>query len=524
MSADLESNSKRASITIINDGLYDHDLDNLLAQVGYLVKQVPFVMAMIGKPDLIILGRDPEPQLSQGSDPQNLYEILKSEYADIPLILLKDYGDPREFQTSIFLRDVSDRLKYSRRIQELKQQNLHLASQLQKTRDASELAIKAKTEFLTRISHELRAPLNGILGFSQLMSWDKLLTTEQRGYTEIIYDSGKHLLSLVNDVLEMSKIESHHLEIDKKVFVLREMINDLKHIFSPKAERKNLELILKISPEVPICIHSDEVKLRQILVNILNNAIQSTNVGSITLSAFIASDILTKALHLVFEVEDTGAGIPHLEINAIFEPFIQTGVKFEDGTGLTLAISRHFASLLGGDLKVASNLDEGATFTLSMPVEILDKMYSLAGDRFKKSQEQKPNSSLKILLAEDSFVDQKVLVRILNQMGYAADVAGDGIEVLAALEHKTYNIILMDVQMPNMDGIEATKQILQKFGVENSPVIIAITAGAMPEDRSRCMEAGMNDYMTKPLRPKQLRAVLEHWEQKISQNIMGYES
>jgi len=509
---------KPRNITIINNILANSDVCSLLLKMNCSIEviqlqetrqEITINEANIDLGDLIILGGDIE-------NLENIYEIMGNKYPDIPVISLRDYAElETSIFASIFMRDVSDRLQHSHRIKLLKQQNLDLEIKLQKSKNTSDLAIKSQSEFLTRISHELRIPLNGILGFSQLMSWDKLLTIEQRGYTEIIYESGKHLLSLVNDILEMSKIQSHRLEIDKKVFVLREMINDLIHIFNPKAERKNLELIFKIAEEVPICIQSDEIKLRQILVNILNNAIQSTQVGSITVYTFIAKDILGQASHIVFEVEDTGRGIPLLEIDEIFEPFVKTGVKFEDGTGLGLSISKHFASLLGGDLKVISKLGEGTTFTLSIPSEIDHHFTSLSGNRpsILENHQSESASNLKILLAEDSLVDQKVLVRILNKMGYAVDVAGDGLEVLAALEANLYHIILMDVQMPKMDGIEATKQILQKFA--DAPVIIALTAGASEADRQRCINAGMQDFMTKPIRPKQLKAVLDDWAQKL---------
>lgn len=514
-----ESNSKNANITIISNNLPDQDAYKQLVKSGYLVKEIRFDGEMIEVADLIILGRDIANQLSAQSENQRDQDLsaILSNNPDTPIIYLHKYGELSGLQASIFLQDISDRLQHSQRIKELKSQNLELSTQLQKAKDISEVEIKSKVEFLTRISHELRIPLNAILGFSQLLSWDNLLTMEQRGYTEIIYDSGKQLLSLVNDILEMSKIESHRQEVDKKVFVLREMINDLKHIFTSKAEKKKLELVLKIAEEVPICVQSDEIKLRQILVNILNNAIKETQTGSITLNTFICSDILTEQLHLVFEIEDTGAGITHLEIDSVFEPFVESGFKSEEGTGLGLSISKHFARLLGGELKVSSELGEGTTFTLSIPMEIPKNLANFSGDRFTKIENQKPESSLSILLAEDSFVDQKVLVRILNQMGYSVDVASDGVKVLAALETKFYDIVLMDVQMPNMDGIETTRQIIEKFGIENSPVIIALTAGALPEDRKRCMKVGMHDFMTKPIRPKQLKAVLDHWQQKLEQ-------
>jgi signal transduction histidine kinase len=247
-----ESNFEATSITIIiGNSLHSYNAYNLLKKLGYLVHKIEFARATIANSDLIILGEGD--QLSDCLANQMLFvQTLKTNYPDISLIYLKNYGEFSELQTAIFLSDVSDRLQSGQRIRQLKQQNMELVNQLQKAKDVGEFALKAKNEFLTRISHELRAPLNGILGFSQLMSWDKLLTMEQRNYTDIIYDGGKHLLSLVNDILEMSKIESHRLEIDKRVFVLREMINDLKHIFSPKAEKKNLELILKIAEEVSI--------------------------------------------------------------------------------------------------------------------------------------------------------------------------------------------------------------------------------------------------------------------------------
>jgi signal transduction histidine kinase/CheY-like chemotaxis protein len=525
-----ESNFEATNITIISgNSLHSCNAYNLLKNLGYLVHKIGFAQVAIADSDLILLGEDDQLAdclANQIPFAQTLAQTLKTDYPDIPVIYLKNYGEFSELQTAIFLSDISERSRSGQRIKQLKQQNLDLVNQLQKVKDAGEFALKAKNEFLTRISHELRAPLNGILGFSQLMSWDQLLTMEQRSYTDIIYDGGKHLLSLVNDILEMSKIESHRLEIDKRVFVLREMINDLKHIFSPKAEKQKLELILKIAEEVPICVQSDEVKIRQILVNVLNNAIKFTQSGSITLNTFMAADISSKSWNLVFEIEDTGTGISCLEIDRVFEPFTQKGS--EEETGLGLSISKHFALLLQGDLSVTSNLGEGTTFTLSVPVEIPDglsnaedsnfKRGSFAGDRLIKLENQE-RSNLAILLAEDSFVDQKVLVRTLNQMGYAVDVAGDGFGVLAALDSKFYDIILMDVQMPNMDGIEATKQILTKLGKDNSPIIVALTSGTMPKDRDRCLMAGMDDFITKPLRPKQLKAVLDLWQQKLLDRV-----
>ncbi|AFY74195.1 signal transduction histidine kinase [Synechococcus sp. PCC 7502] len=514
MSAELSPKN----IVVITHDASEHDVFALLWQQGYSVQASGLNNeAMLAFADLVIIADQLLGHYNY-QDIQNFYEILNSKYADTPVISLEGYGQLSGTQISLFLGDVSDRLQYSTKIKQLKQQNLDLINQLQKNKDTSELALTTQSEFLTRISHEFRTPLNAILGFSQLMSWDQLLTTEQRGYTEIIYQSGKQLLSLINDILEMSKIHSHRLEIDKKVFVVREMINDLKHIFNPKTEKKNLELILNIAEEVPVCIQSDETKLRQILVNILNTAVQSTQAGSITVNIFIAGNPLSKVLTLVFEIKDTGLGIHHLEVERIFEPFVQSGIKFEDGTGLGLSISKHFASLLGGELQVKSELGEGTTFTLSIPVEFPISLNTFSSDRplqlGNQLGDQTTVSSLKILLAEDSLVDQKVLVRILNKMGYAVDVARDGLEVLAALEHKCYDIIFMDVQMPNMDGIEATKEILQRFN--NAPVIIALTAGALPENRNRCIEAGMNEFMTKPIRPKQLKIVLDHWEHQLS--------
>lgn len=529
--------SKVVIMMIMSNDLGDRLVHNLLLEEGYYIKEVEIEQLTSSSAseiiDLVIVGKNIHNQsdlcLSSlhihakegncGCEVDRFFQKLKSAYgenADIPIVYLKNYqfyseaSDSNSIEVSKFLGEVKDRVTFISKIRELKQQNLELENQLQKTQDACSNAIKAKNDFLTRTSHELRSPLNAIIGFSQLMCWDKLLAAEQRGYTEIIYDSGKHLLSLVNDVLEMSKLQSHQMEVDKKYFVLREMINDLKYIFTPKAEKKNLKLEVKIGEEVPVCIQSDEFKLRQVLVNVLNNAINSTQDGSISLQILLTSDILTHSLHLSFEVQDSSSGMTHSEVDTIFEPFGQNCRG--EGTGLGLSISRQFTTLLGGELNVKSELGEGTTFILSIPVEM---PISYVGDRLKNFESEKPKSNLSILLAEDNIVDQKLLVRVLQQMGYAVDVARDGLEVLTALACKPYDLILMDVQMPNMNGIETTKQIIKRLGNVNAPVIIALTGGGMPEDQRQCLNAGMADFLTKPVRPKQLKAVLSHWEQKL---------
>jgi PAS domain S-box-containing protein len=407
------------------------------------------------------------------------------------------------------IRDISDRK--------------HVEDALQKAKEAAEVASRAKSEFLANMSHELRTPLNAILGFTQLMSDDASLNPSQKETLSIISSSGEHLLSLVNDVLEMSKIEAGRVVLNESNFDLHRMLENLKNMMRLKAEAKGLYLNFERSDEVPQYVCTDEVKLRQILINLIGNAIKFTQEGGIILrlaSPASYQDRNSDYAIIQFEVEDTGVGIAGEDLFNVFKPFVQTklGRQAPEGTGLGLPISRQFIRLMGGNIAVSSGLSKGTTFTFAIKVrkvslpDVIDRTVQVnASEAITTVPERLP---LRILVAEDNPVNQKVALRMLHKLNYVADTVCNGKEVLVALSQHDYDVILMDIQMPEMDGFEATRSIYAQVEEKSRPIIVAMTANAMKEDRDRCLAAGMQDYIAKPIRLEDLQMVLERWSRK----------
>jgi len=397
---------------------------------------------------------------------------------------------------------------------------------LQAALESAKVASRAKSEFLSNMSHELRTPLNAILGFSQLISFDDNLAPEQQERLRIISRSGEHLLSLINNVLEMSKIESGRATLNLHAFDLHRLVQDLRDMLRIRAESKGLYLQTSYHPQVPQYIYTDEIKLRQVLINIIGNGIKFTQTGGVSLTTTCESIHQSGDLHLRFMIKDTGFGIAENEVDHIFDPFIQSesGRKSSEGTGLGLPISRTFVKMMGGDIQVKSVLTEGTVFSFDIHAEVTSppNENSLPDSPVQSSdrniEQVRDKASVAILLAEDNLVNQKVALQMLKRLGYKADVVMNGLEALKKIDTKSYDLILMDVQMPEMDGMQATIAIRQKEkthtnnGLDISPQkIIAMTANAMTEDRDRCLEVGMNDHLSKPVRLEELQACLEKW-------------
>ena len=393
-----------------------------------------------------------------------------------------------------FLRNISDRRERD--------------DQLRRAKDSAEAATRAKSEFLANMSHELRTPLNGVLGYAQLLQRDRSLDASQRESLDAIAKGGAHLLELINDVLDLSRIEAGRLDIEASTTDLAQMAIDLKYLVAEAARRKGLLLGMAIAPDTPRRVVLDGRHLRQVLLNLLNNAIKFTPQGEVHLSMGKAGDD-----RLLFEVSDTGVGIEAHELDAIFEAFTQTkSGAAAGGSGLGLAISRHLITKMGGALQVQSQPGSGSRFHFDLPLTPADAVADGEGDADLAAPpldaRLAEGEDVLALVADDSTVNRRILAALLESAGVRVISAAGGLEAIALTQANRPNVVFMDLKMADLDGFEATRRLQADPATADIPVI-AVTASAFGDTRTAALDSGCVDYLPKPVRTATLFAALQ---------------
>ncbi|MGY3689421.1 ATP-binding protein [Vibrio coralliilyticus] len=393
--------------------------------------------------------------------------------------------------------------------------------QIIESKEKAEIANVKKSEFLANMSHEIRTPMNGIVGVAELLKETKP-NEVQRNYVDILLTSSHTLLDIINDILDFSKIEAGHFELDPTKFDLKSLIQQQANEYSIRAKQQELFFDCNIDPAVPQEIEADSVRLKQVINNLIGNALKFTHRGYVELNIKLLENETGNQLQ--FEVKDTGIGIAKDKLDSIFDKFQQADgstARQYGGTGLGLAISQKIVELMGGKLQVTSEVDLGSSFYFSIPIGTpstaiggivqsspnLVEFPASSGTQMKKLS-PKYKTGLKVLVVEDTRVNQQVIQVMLNLLGLEVDIANNGVEALEYCQQNEVDAILMDCHMPVMDGYEATQKIRQLEGWAAYVPIIAVTANVIKEDRERCFEIGMNGFLSKPVKPKEIEEAL----------------